>query len=275
MPNPWLPRMDDPAVRFDRGWRWPTEAEILAAKTQPTMKGTMRRQTYFPSRIADQILWLQNFRTKLPGYETPLGLPPAHVDACVASCNFTIYVLGEWLTAVRDFGPAATAAMDLLVSGSGPDPVALPILEPPPLPTGVGPVPPGALNRLFDLVAIIKAAPAYTETIGQDLAIVGDLTTAGVDQAVPAFKLQTVPGPVCQAVKIVFKKYGHQGVWIECQRGTGPWEFVAVDSETPYLDERPLLTAGTPEVRKYHLRYWDKGTPNGDWTDVASITVAP
>jgi len=29
-------------------------------------------------------------------------------------------------------------------------------------------------------------------------------------------------------------------------------------------DERPLLAAGTPEVREYRMRLWDKGTPNGD-----------
>ena len=29
------------------------------------------------------------------------------------------------------------------------------------------------------------------------------------------------------------------------------------------MDERPLLTAGTPGVREYRMRFWDKGTPNG------------
>ena len=36
-----------------------------------------------------------------------------------------------------------------------------------------------------------------------------------------------------------------------------------------------LTLPGTPEVRQYRLRYWDKGTPNGDWTEVATITVGP
>jgi transcriptional regulator with XRE-family HTH domain len=40
-------------------------------------------------------------------------------------------------------------------------------------------------------------------------------------------------------------------------------------------DERPLLVAGTPEVREYRMRFWDKGTPNGDWTDVVKVTVSP
>jgi hypothetical protein len=41
------------------------------------------------------------------------------------------------------------------------------------------------------------------------------------------------------------------------------------------MDERPLLVAGTPEVREYRMRFWDKGTPNGDWTDVTKVTVSP
>jgi hypothetical protein len=40
-------------------------------------------------------------------------------------------------------------------------------------------------------------------------------------------------------------------------------------------DDRPLLVAGTPEVRKYRLRYWDKGLANGDWSATATITVGP
>jgi hypothetical protein len=273
MANPWLPRWDDPAVRFDRGWTWPTEAEILAAKTQPTRRLPMTRQKWYPSRITDQIPWLENFRTKLPGYETPLGLPPAHVDACVASCRFVIYILSQWLAAVRTFGPAATEAVDLLLSGEGPDAVVLPVFTPPTLPTGVASVPPGALTRLFDLVALIKSSAAYTQTIGEDLGIVAPEDTA--DHPVPVFKLEAVQGAACQAVKISFTKYNHMGVWIESRRGTGGFEFLAIDTESPYLDERPLLAAGQPEIREYRLRYWDKGTPNGDWTDTAKITVAP
>ncbi|WP_461784857.1 hypothetical protein [Prosthecobacter sp.] len=42
-----------------------------------------------------------------------------------------------------------------------------------------------------------------------------------------------------------------------------------------YMDERPLLQAGTPEFREYRMRFWDKGPPNGDWTDVVKVTVSP
>ena len=45
------------------------------------------------------------------------------------------------------------------------------------------------------------------------------------------------------------------------------------DTESPYVDARPLLVAGQPETREYRMRFWDKGTPNGEWTDVAKETV--
>jgi len=40
-------------------------------------------------------------------------------------------------------------------------------------------------------------------------------------------------------------------------------------------DDRPLLVPGVPEVRKYRLRFWDKGIPNGDWCDLLTVTVGP
>lgn len=50
---------------------------------------------------------------------------------------------------------------------------------------------------------------------------------------------------------------------------------VGIDTDNPYLDERPLLVAGGPKVREYRLRWWGKGTPNGEWTGIGKVTVAP
>ncbi len=233
----------------------------------------MKRQRWYPSRISDQIPWLENFRTKLPGYETTLGLVGADVDACVASCRYAIYVLSQWLAPVRAFGQAATETVDILMSGEGPTAVVLPAFTAPALPTEVASVPPGVLTRLFDLVQRIKDAAGYTPIIGEDLGIIAPEDTS--DHPVPVVKLELLDGDGHQNVKINFTKYGHMGVYIESRRGAGAFEFLGIDTESPYQDERPLLTAGQPEVREYRLRYWDKGTPNGDWTDLAKVTVAP
>jgi hypothetical protein len=36
-----------------------------------------------------------------------------------------------------------------------------------------------------------------------------------------------------------------------------------------------VTPVGQAEVREYRLRYWDKGSPNGDWTPWRTIALAP
>jgi len=72
-----------------------------------------------------------------------------------------------------------------------------------------------------------------------------------------------------------FTKYGYVGIYGESRRNNDPWEFLTIDTESPYLDERPLLSPGTPEIREYRARFWNKSTPNGEWTDVVKVTSPP
>jgi len=132
--------------------------------------------------------------------------------------------------------------------------------------------PPGALNRIFALIAKMKLSAGHTEAIGTDLGIVGSAET---EKALPKFSADLLQGGGCQCMKLTFYKYTHMGVYIESRRGTGASEFLGIDTESPYEDERPLLVAGTPEVHEYQMRFWDKGAPNGDWTDVVKVMVSP
>lgn len=231
----------------------------------------MKTQRYYPSKIAEQPEWNENFYTKLLLYETPLALPSAHVDACVASLKYANYVINSWLPAVRSFGPTSTSAVDLLLYGSGPSAVALPVFTAPALPTGVAGVPPGVLARLFELVKLIKASPGYNETIGRDLNIVGSEDAS--EHPVPDYTLKTETGPSNQQVRIDFTKYGHDGVWIESRINNGSWAFLAIDTLKPYIDARPLAVSGQAETREYRLRWYDGGDANGDWSPVQKVSV--
>ena len=115
------------------------------------------------------------------------------------------------------FNPAATEAVNLLLSGEGASAVVLPTFTAPTLPAGVAAVPPGALARIFDLVGEIKEADAYTDTIGQDLKVIGPEDAA--THTAPGMKLKVEQGAGCECVRIGFVKYGHMGVHIESQRG--------------------------------------------------------
>ena len=232
----------------------------------------MKRQPFFPSRIADQILWFSNYFQKLPTQGPVCGIVAADVTASVNDAKWCHHVLDSWLAAVRAFGPSATDAIDDVLTGTGTGAVVLPTFTAPALPAGVTAQPPGALNRIFNTVAKMKLSAACTQTVQSDMMIIGAAETPKTE---PRFLTEVLQGIGQQSVKLTFYKYTHMGVYIESRRGTGGWEFLAIDTESPCMDERPLLAATQPEVREYRMRFWDKGTPNGDWTDVAKVTVSP
>ena len=245
--------------------------------TQPNQLKRMKRQDYYPSRIGNQVNWLANYAAKLPTYGTTVGLTAGEVTTSVNDAKWSAYVLGLWLAAVRAFAPSTTDAVDDVLTGQGNAAVVLPTFAAPALPAGVTAALPGALTRIFTLVAKMKLSPNFTEAIGTDLGTVGAAVTPAPSTASPRFLTDLLQGGGgAQTLKITFYKHGHMGVYIESRRGAnGMWNFLGIDTESPYLDERALLAAGQPEVREYRLRFWDKGTPNGDWSDVASVTVSP
>lgn len=251
----------------------PASSYFLSKPKSKTPKN-MRRQVYYPSRIGDQVNWLDNFSVKLPIYATTLGVSAPDLAAAVNDAKWGNYLLGTWLSAVRAFSPSTTESVDAALTGEGTDDVELPGFDAPALPAGVTAPAPGLLTRLFALIARLKLSAAMTDAIGTDLGILGP---EDVDNhPTPRFSTEVVQGSGQQGVNMTFYKYSHQGVHIESRRGAGgAWEFLAIDTESPYLDDRPLLTAGQPEVREFRMRFWDKGTPNGDWTDVQKVTVSP
>lgn len=261
---------------WNSGVVWgPASPSPLNIKPKQNHITRMKRQTYYPSRIAKQVEWHDNFRSKLGGYTTALGLDPAIVTAAIADARWIMHVLGTWLATVRAYAPACTDAVDDVLTGSGVDPFVLPVFVPPALPAGVVPVPPGALDRIFALVQIIKNSAGFTEAIGTDLGIVGAEDTS--DHPLPKFTLKAELGDGCECVKIGIKRYDHMGVYIESRRGgqNAPWEFLTIATGRSYMDERPLLVATQPEIREYRMRFWDDGTPNGSWTDIGKVTVSP
>ena len=60
---------------------------------------------------------------------------------------------------------------------------------------------------------------------------------------------------------------------VQSRRGGGDWETLEIDLESPYLDERPLLTPAQPEMRDYRLQFYEDDAPTGDFTAVAMVTV--
>ena len=177
---------------------------------------------------------------------------------------------------MREFGPAVTEYQNNLCYGEAGAALALPVFALPAVPA-VPPepaaVPAGALDRIFALCAIIKKSPGYTVEIGLQMGIVGEEDTTEAES--PEFTLKVESGTGCQCVRIVFNKHGEEAVTIEQRRAGGAAGFLAVDSGSPYLDERPLLAAGQPEVREYRMRFYANDQGFGEWTPWQAVTVGP
>ena len=248
----------------------------LIPNTPPTPHPPMKRQEYYPTRLADQPEWHFNYADRLAEKGADLGLVAAAVTASVNDSRHLGHALGAWLTQVREFGPGATGELETLRFGTGLTPFELPVFTPPAPPAGLTPVLPGALARLFKYVQAIKAAPGYTEGIGLLLGIVGSEAPPPPpgDAAAPRITVTAVSGPDHQRGRVKFFKDGHQYIIIDSRRG-GAWEQLVMAHKSPHLDDRPLLVAGQAEVREYRARFFDNGATTSDWCDVAKITVGP
>jgi len=237
-----------------------------------------KRQAYYPCRAAEQILWLENFRNKVAAYQTVLGLSALQVAAAIADARWLVYLLGSWLPAVRSFAPACTDAANAAQAGTG-NTMVLPVFTPPNLPPvdgtlpAVVPVLPGALDRVFALVATIKDTSGYTEAVGADLGLVG-AQQSGPDYATLQPRLEHK----VQAAS-VFIGWGWQGfsayldqLELQVDRGTGAgWTMLTWDTTPDYTDTTPF--PATPTKWKYRAIYRVADTQVGLWSDVKEVVV--
>ena len=233
----------------------------------------MKRNNYYPSRQADQVLWLANFINKLPGCATALGLTTGQVTAAVADGGWLIYVLQPWLPAVRQWTLACTDAVNEAQTGTGTAAMALPVFAAPALPTGVVAVNPGALTRIFALVQIIKDSGKCTDTIGTNLGIIGS-AQVGPD-------LSTVQPVISASLSgnSVNVKWGWGGntayldsCEIQVDRGDGKgFTLLTIDTTPGYTDTQSF--PATTAKWTYKAIYRVDDAQVGLWSQPASVTV--
>ena len=236
-------------------------------------KKIMKHNNYFPMSQGRQIIWLQTFSGKLPGYATALGLATGVVTASVADCLWLIYLVEMWLPAVRKWAQSCTDVLTAAQSGSGTGAIALPVFTAPPLPTGVTAQAPGSLNRIFALVQTIKDGGKCTDNIATDLGIVGAEDT-GPD-------LTSVQPPLSAVFNgdHVDTKTGWGGNAksldsVELQKDWGDGKgFVHLATLTgvTFKDTAPLPAARA--VWTYRAIYQVANQPTGQWSNPVAVAV--
>ena len=228
----------------------------------------------FPRTDAELAIWMKNFAQAFGTHAATLGFAPADVAAVQADAAMLDYLIGDLVPTYQSATQARTAYKNLIKDG----PLGAPGGDPPHAPAiaaAPATVAPGIVPRLRQWIQRIKAASNYTPAIGQDFDIVGTEKDAFDDAttAKPTAKATALTGG---HVRIEFNKRRFDGVWIESRRkGEADWTPLGVDLFSPYMDTRPPMQAGTPEVREYRLRYYDNDAPVGEWSDIVSATTTP
>lgn len=119
----------------------------------------------------------------------------------------------------------------------------------------------------------IKAHSAYTEAIGNLLGIIGAEITLDLAAAKPSLSGSDHSGGV---VVLKYVKSKSDGVNIYSQRENDvEFVFLARNSAPPYTDNRPLLVAGKPELRRYTAVYVQNDEEVSLFSDDLVISCAP
>ena len=128
------------------------------------------------------------------------------------------------------------------------------------------------VGNLRSLNNRIKTHPAYTESIGAALGILPVDSIFNTDTAKPVLTVLLSGGkPV-----ISFSKEKSNGIKIYSKRsGEAAFSFLALDTHSPYHDNRDNAAAGTPEHREYYAFYIDNTDEAfGLQSDTISIMVS-
>ena len=226
--------------------------------------------TYLPTQDAQLVVWYNNFQLKFATYALTVGFVAADVTAVQNDYAMIAYIVN--LAAVfKEEAKERNQYKDTFRDGPlgivTPATPTIPTIAPPAAIPALGIVP-----RVRAIIQRIKAHPNYTAAMGQDMGIVAPVSTpTGTPKPTATAEAQ----PTSQ-VLLKWVKGAYDGVQIESQRaGETTWTLIGMDTSSPYLDSRPPLVAGQPEVRRYRLRYFLNDTPTGNYSDIVTVTTIP
>ncbi|MDA1015148.1 MAG: hypothetical protein O3A00_11935 [Planctomycetota bacterium] len=204
----------------------------------------MAKQDYIPNPDAGLVAWHDNFNTQVAALAATFGLVAADT-AAVAATNTDLHAKFNTSQAAKATAQAKNTEKSAAFAAG--------------------------ISSSRALAKRIKTHPAYTAAFGQQLGIIGPEDTTDLTQAKPTHKLLAVtPG----SVTIGFNKSVSSGVRLLSKRGAETaFTFLAIDTESPYIDTRANLVVGVPESRQYQAQYLIGDEPVGNLSNALNVTV--
>ncbi len=119
----------------------------------------------------------------------------------------------------------------------------------------------------------IKARSVYTQAQGSQLGIEGPEHNTDLSDSSPNITATDQTGGM---VVISFTKYSSEGINVYCQRSDDiDWILLGRATLSPYIDNRPLLETGKPELRRYTAIFMLKDKEIGKFSNDLIVSCAP
>jgi hypothetical protein len=206
----------------------------------------MPKSDYIPPADADLVIWHDRFKTAATNIGATLGILAADLTEIT---NDNTNLRAKVTASATATAAAQQAARDKQTTRKTVE------------------------DNIRRLARRLKVHKNYTAALGEQLGIEGAEDTTDLTTAKP--KLTAVVG-LHGKVELQFTKGKADGVNLYSQRDNeNALVFLARDTYSPYVDNRPLLSAGKPEVRQYKAVYISNDAEVGQPSDVVVVTCQP
>lgn len=233
-------------------------------------------KSWFPQSLQERAAWYDNFTLRFAAVAPGLGFLPAEVIT-VQTDNTCLQDLASGREQLDAFVESVTQYRRNVLEGNIGDPAPVfptaPTITPAELP------PTGIYQRLIELVARIRAAPAYTPEIGALLGIIpSSASTSGTGSGTddgdlkPVLKATAMPGSV---VEVKFTRGHTDGIDVEIKvDNAAAWSSGGRFFKSPAALTIPDGT-GLPHAVQIRARYLDGNAPVGQNSDTVNVVTTP
>lgn len=229
------------------------------------------RTDWFPTRLSNVLVMLQNVRAKIMGYRTILPLTNPQVARIELICD-EFEAVYNYVTQARATTESLVAWRDNIFTGS---PAGDPAPAPPTFPVYAAVTDSfiGIFTEFRESVDLIKAAPGYTTAIGEDLMIVAPKQEKAIEtDVIPDLKVTTAVG---YEVSVAGSMQGNDALRVEYQRngGTG-WSIAAFLTKMPGTFTIAPHTPGQPETGRIRAIFIKKNADYGNTSPEYPVTLS-
>jgi hypothetical protein len=201
---------------------------------------------FIPRRAAEQLTWLKNLRATLEEAAAVVGWTSAQCKQ----------VQGQIDALIQSHYQRTQAEATLRSVVAGHNALSAQVL-----------------GELRGVLRQLKADPRLDAGTQVRMRAVSRAQQALTPYSVPApeVRIQVAPG----RVRLQWKKRRMSGVRVYGRlAGQTQWQFLGVDTKSPYDDRRPLASPGVPELREYRLRYLKDDDEIGPFSNLLTVTFA-